>query len=866
MGLRNLTPGVTIADMIYLNDLLQSTGGQLVGPSGATEFPAFCYNASLIKPGELFVAIKTESGDGHDEITAAIAGGAGGVLCQFVPGRCDIPCIVVPDTQIALTDWAAYVLEKHALPVLGVTGSTGKTDVCQAVTAVLSARYRVFSNPPELSDRFGVPISLAGLSDAHEVAVLELACNAYDDIAHLADLTRPEIAIVTSVNQAHLAYLGSLEAIAQEKGRLVETLPDDGVAILNYDDPRVRAMRERTRARVVTYGMSPDADVVASELEPDPEGLQFVIHFPGVGGLGTPGYPAKAEVRTRLLGRHQVYTVLAAVAAGLAYHIPWGAILDAVEEQSPGRGRLQLLEGVGGARLLDGSASSSPTAALEALAALADHPAQRRVAVLGDMAQLGGYAVEGHREVGRTAAAFVDFLVTKGRRARWIAEAAREAGLPAKDIFVTYSTSDAVRHLRSQLDAGDAVLIKGDVETRMEEVVEGLLADPADSTELVRRADGRVARATRPARPTWVEVDLEAVAYNVRQVKEIVGPGVRVLAVLKADAYGHGALTVARTALNNGASFCGVASVNEAVRMREGGIDAPVLVLGYTPAWLAKEALLHDVTLTVYDADVARAYSRAAVDLRRTAHVHVKVDTGMGRLGLLPDEIAPFVEEIRDLPGLDLEGIFTHFSVADAEDLDYTRWQLGKFEAVLDDLAAEGIRFEVVHCANSAALLRLPKSHKGMVRLGLAMYGLQPSEHVSLPDGFRPALSWKTTIAQVKTLPPGSYVSYGNTYQTQGEETIAAIPVGYADGFRRAPTRWHEVLVRGERAPIVGRVCMDQTLIDVTHIPNVRVGDEVVLIGPQGDDAITAEQVAGWLGTINYEVVSEILARVPRMV
>jgi alanine racemase len=238
----------------------------------------------------------------------------------------------------------------------------------------------------------------------------------------------------------------------------------------------------------------------------------------------------------------------------------------------------------------------------------------------------------------------------------------------------------------------------------------------------------------------------------------------------------------------------------------------------------------------------------------------------MGRLGLLPDQVIPFVESIQQLPNLDLEGIFTHFSVADEDDLSYTRWQLRRFRRVLEHLKEMGVTFRIIHCANSAATLRLPESHFDMVRLGLAMYGLPPSAHVPLPAGSRPALTWKTSIAQVKTLPSGSYVSYGNTYQTEGEETIAVIPVGYADGFRRAPTRWQAVLVRGQRAPIVGRVCMDQTMINVDHIPGVRIGDEVVLIGKQGEDEITANEVANWLGTINYEVVSEILARVPRVV
>jgi alanine racemase len=852
--------------MIYLDDLLAATGGRRVGPPTPAQFPAFCYDLRRVHSGDLFVAVKIEGGDGHDHIADAMRRGAGGVLCQFPPVNPDIPCVVVPDIQLSLTDWAAYVLRKYAPQVVGVTGSTGKTDVCQAIAAVLSARHSVFSNPPDLSNRFGLPISLAKLNSEHEVVVLEMACHAFDDIVHLAELTRPQVAVVTAINRAHLAYLGSLEAIAQEKGRLVEVLPPDGVAILNYDDPRLWPFAERTQARVVTYGLSPDADIVASDLQPDSEGLQFLVHFPGVSGLGTPGYPAKAEVRTRLLGRYQVYTVLAAITVGLAYRVPWDDILDALEELCPGPGRLRVLPGVGGSLLLDSSASCSPATALQALAALADYPARRRIAVLGDMAQLGGYAVEGHRRVGQGAAAFVDLLVVKGERAAWIAEAAKEAGLVCDHILVTYTARDVVRHLKPQLRPGDAVLVKGDVEARMEQVVEGLLADPADAARLIHRVDGLAVRGARPARPTWVEVDLEAVAYNVRQIKETIGPETEIMAVLKADAYGHGALTVARTALNNGASFCGVASVNEAMKLRGGGVDAPVLVLGYTPAWLAKEALLHDVALTLYDVDLARAFSRAATDLRRTARVHIKVDTGMGRLGLLPSQIVPFVEEIRDLPGLALEGIFTHFSVADDADLGYTYQQLDGFREVLKRLADVGVTFSLVHCANSAAILRLPEARFNMVRLGLAMYGLQPSPHVPLPPGFRPALTWKTTIAQVKTLPAGSYVSYGNTYCTEKEETIAVIPVGYADGFRRAPTRWQAVLVRGQRAPIVGRVCMDQTMISVDHIPNVRVGDEVVLIGHQGGDVITTEEVADWLGTINYEVISEILARVPRVV
>jgi alanine racemase len=327
--------------------------------------------------------------------------------------------------------------------------------------------------------------------------------------------------------------------------------------------------------------------------------------------------------------------------------------------------------------------------------------------------------------------------------------------------------------------------------------------------------------------------------------------------------------------MNNGASYLGVASINEGVALRRRGITAPILVLGFTPAWQARDLVLNGLTATVFDLDVPRAVSRAARELDGEVRVHVKVDTGMGRLGLLPEQVLPLVQDLASLPHLSLEGIFTHFSVADS-DPSYTRWQLRRFRHVLEALAGEGIEIPLVHAANSAGILAMPESHcrnwfpgagfRGMVRLGIAMYGLHPSEKVPCPPDFRPALAFKTQVAQVKTLTPGSFVSYGNTYQTEGDRRIAVIPVGYADGFRRAPRHWGSVLVGGQQAPIVGRVCMDQTMIDVTDVPGVRQGDEVVLIGEQGSEQLTAEDVAERLGTVNYEVVSEILARVPRVV
>src|SRR5256885_116060 len=404
----------------------------------------------------------------------------------------------------------------------------------------------------------------------------------------------------------------------------------------------------------------------------------------------------------------------------------------------------------------------------------------------------------------------------------------------------------------------------------MERVTELLMAQPALAPEqLVRQTPGwKQIVVMRAERPTWIEVDLNAIGSNTRHFKALVGPHVRVLVSLKADAYGHGALKVARTVLHNGASMLGVATVSEATPLREAGINAPILVFGYVPPWQMREAVRLGLTVTLYAIESAQALSRAALALRQSVKVHVKVDSGMGRLGIRAEqveEVLALVHEILALPNLELEGIFTHFAMADTLDQAHMHMQLARFQDVLLALEKQGLRPPLVHAANSAAAISLPGARFDMVRPGIALYGLDPSDEVRLPQGFRPALSFKTQVAQVKLIPAGECISYGCTYITEQPTRVAVLPVGYADGFRRAPANWGSVLIHGQEAPILGRVCMDQCMVDVSQLPQTRAGDEVVLIGRQGQATLTAEQVAQRLGTSNYEVVSAILARVPRV-
>jgi alanine racemase len=367
--------------------------------------------------------------------------------------------------------------------------------------------------------------------------------------------------------------------------------------------------------------------------------------------------------------------------------------------------------------------------------------------------------------------------------------------------------------------------------------------------------------------PVWAEINLAAVAHNIKALKALTKPGTKFMAVVKANGYGHGAEEVARVALENGADWLAVARVEEGIELRKKGIKASILVFGLVTGNMIREALENNLVLTVYNPESARAVADAALARGRNAPVHLKVDTGMGRLGFFLDEQS--IKEIRDvisIPGLDPLGIYTHFAAADAGDKSYTRLQLQRFQEGLQVLAGYGIDFPLRHAANSAALIDLPGAHFDMVRPGISIYGLYPSGDVDQSRvALKPAMALKTRVTQVKEVDAGFSVSYGCTYVTPAPTTLATVAVGYADGYTRLLSSKASVLVHGERAPVVGRICMDQCVIDVGHIPGVKPGDEVVLMGSQGNNTISAYEIASAIGTINYEVVTMISARVPRV-
>jgi len=378
---------------------------------------------------------------------------------------------------------------------------------------------------------------------------------------------------------------------------------------------------------------------------------------------------------------------------------------------------------------------------------------------------------------------------------------------------------------------------------------------------------------------TWAEVDLNAYAHNIMELRRIAGKASRLMPVVKADGYGHGAIEITREALKNGAEHLGVARINEAVQLRKAGIEAPILIFGYTPPDLAQTLIEYDLTQTVYATAAASALSELAARQRRKIKVHIKVDSGMGRLGLvfnppaagnpsdgpLPSAVQE-VLAISRLPGLAVEGLFTHFATADSADKSYADRQLEIFLDVVNHLRRAGLEPPIKHAANSAALIDMPDSHLDMVRPGIATYGLYPSDEVNHSHvALKPVMTLKSRIIHLKKVPAGFNISYGISYQTKKPTKIATVPVGYADGFSRLLSNRGHMLVHEQKVPIVGRVCMDLTMLDVGSVPGVGIEDEVVVFGRQGNHAITADEVAANLNTINYEIVSTITGRVARV-
>ncbi|MCA1959197.1 MAG: alanine racemase [Desulfomonile sp.] len=789
----------------------------------------------------IFWAIKGRHFNGNDFVEEALKAGAKAAVVSredlsalsSPPGR---TVVQVPDTLAALQELAAAYRARYSGIIIGITGSNGKTLVKEMLASILCLERKTYRSPLSYNTQIGAALGVLGIRPEHEVAVIEAGISLPGEMDRLERMIRPDHGILTVISKAHIGGLGSLETTLEEKQRLFARLGAGSFLLVNADDPLSMSIMPRLSCRPVTFGLSDTADVGAIDVTPLPErGHHFRIRLFG----------DEVDVTLPVPGWFNVLNALAAAACAKLLGASIEAIRAGLETFRPSPMRLEIHTTVTGVTLINDTYNSDPASMKGALDVLAKvGKGRRKIAILSDMLDLGLLSREEHLAVGKDVVkADVDHLITVGEHAALIGQAAVGEGMPTSRITNTSGYTEAARELEKVMNRGDVVLFKGSRWFRLERIAKELVGS-IGATRLV--------------------VNLDAIAANIKTIREIVGENVAIMAVVKSFGYGNDSIRTSRVALENGVNHLAVAFPDEGATLRENRIEAPILVFNVLPEE-ADKIVRYRLAAVVSSIEVAEALNQAARG-RAKIPVHIKVDTGMGRSGVWVDDAAPFIEQVSRLRDLDVEGIMTHFSSADdpAAD-DYTYGQIRSFRRLLEELATRGRRFRHVHAANTAGLVRFPETHFTMVRPGLAIYGMYPSDAMRSLIHLEQVITFTTKIAQIKEHPPGRCISYNRRFVTCRPCRIATLPVGYNDGYPRFQSNVGEVLVRGRRCPVVGTVCMDATMIDVTDIPEAKVGDEVVLIGRQGDEEILPDEVAANGNTINYEIACKISPRVTRI-
>jgi Alr-MurF fusion protein len=826
---------------LTLGRVAKLTGGEIVrGAPDLVLSEVGTDSRQTLAAQSLFVALCGEHFDGHAFVDQAHAKGAAAALVERADAvsASTLALVVVDDTLEALQTLAAGWRALFDIPVVGITGSNGKTIVKDMLASILAQQRTVFRSPGSYNSQIGVPLSLLGIRAEHEVAIIEAGISRVGEMARLEKMVRPSHGVITNIGLAHAAGLGDLETTAREKLILFERL-GDGPLVYPADSAPLAAVDELP-GDLTPFGLGEAAEASYQIVDAEQVGDGFAFEMRLASGA-THAFTLNAP------GRHNLENAAAAIA--MADRL--GASVEAMRqglaafELSPLR--LEMHTTQEGITFINDAYSSDPVSARAALSVLEHYAGrQRAIAILGDMLDLGTRSEEAHRQLGHLVARTdIDRLICHGARAETIGQGAIEGGFSAEAVSQVDSLDALHDLLEAELRPGDVVLFK------------------ASRTMGLERAAERLLESMAPAR---LRIDLDAIRANFHAIRRHIGDSCGVMAVVKSFGYGNDATRVAQTLAREGVDALAVAYADEGIPLRRRGLALPILVTNA----LASEAdklCKYDLTPLVCSMEVVEALAAQARRFGKTVRVHLEIDTGMKRVGLEPERAVDFACRLAAIDEVELEGIMTHLAAADdpGED-DFSRTQIERFEQVLAALEAEGLAPPVVHAANTAATWRLPEAHYDRVRVGLGLYGLAPSEAVAQrARGVRPALSFTTQIIHLEQVAAGESVGYNRSWVADGPRRIATIAAGYNDGFPRFMSNGGEVLVGGRRCPVVGHVCMDVAMVDVTEVAPVEVGDEVVLFGTQGAQTIGVDEIASRGGTISYEILCNISPRVRRI-
>ncbi|CAM2067695.1 Alanine racemase [Sulfidibacter corallicola] len=747
-----------------------------------------------------------------------------------------LPTIAVESPLRALQKLAQHHKALLGLDAVAITGSNGKTILKDFLAGLLTKRFLVQASPGSFNSQVGVALSLLGLRPGADLALIEAGISAVGEMQHLETMIAPRYGILTNIGLAHFEGFGSRTKIASEKLELFRHLPENGWLLLPEEPLLTPELLSHIRCPIHRFGENPELPrlVDAVSLGEGRSGLS--IRFPD-------GSYHELRLAIDVSWREVFNTMLAGVCAAWLFGMTPVEIARAATHFGPPLNRLEMWKSSSGAILANDTYSADPISTRSCLELFDTYPGKRKVFVFGGMKELGERSSYEHRIVGEELARKgVDVLLMLSDLGRETAKAF-EKSRPGGRVFRFDDTRELLDFTESFAEENDLILVKGPREARLEQIV--------------ARFKGKLTQ-------TVYYINLSKIRDNALTFRNLLPPNGKLLVMLKAFAYGTDATYIARF-LQNHVDFFGVAYTKEALALRRGGVSNDILVQ-LVMIDDVEEVVRLSLQPVLFDLDVARALEKAAARLNKKVKVHLKVDTGMGRFGVFPHEIGALAAAILEMPHLRIEGIMTHFSSADdpAAD-DFSHRQLALFHRALDELGALGIDPPLKHAAATAASARFPEARFNMTRIGLGIYGIYPSNSVAADIDLACPIALVSKIGSLKTYPPGYPISYNQRFTTERDSRIAFLPIGYHDGLSRAFSNQGYVMIRGRKAPIVGSICMDFTAIDVTDLPEIEVGEPVLIFGDWRGQHIRVEDLAELEGTIPYEVLCRLSDRIQRI-
>jgi len=783
----------------------------------------------------LFVALNGQHYRGSAYLADARERGARVAIVGDRDIRCErMDLIRVKDPLRALQALAQHHKQKLAIPTIGITGSNGKTILKDLLARILGKSRLVSASPGSFNSQVGVALSLLRLQPDAQIAIIEAGISEQGEMAFLETMIRPDYGILTNIGMAHFEGFGSKKAIAQEKLKLFANLPEQGWLLLP-DDLDSAFLPDLACPRY-SHGRDTCLPRITSIVRVA-EGLSRcnVLFPPGRNHVLNLAVDASFQA---------VFTTLAAAfSAACLLGVDSEQIMAAATDFSPPQNRIEIWKSAYGSVLANDAYSSDPVSARSSLSVFDHYSGRRKIFVFGGMKELGPKSVYEHQILGEEASRKkVDVLITIGRLpAPTVAVFSRHS--PDKQVFSFDSVDELTDFLETFSRENDVILVKGPRELRLDQV----------ST-----------RFKAFLTQTVYYINLQVIRENLMSFRELIPKTTRIAVMLKAFAYGIDATHIARF-LQGHVDFFGVAYIKEAINLRRGGVTSNLLVQMVRPADV-EEVVKLSLQPVLYDRQVATALEKAAAQAGKVIPIHLKVDTGMGRFGVFVDELAELVQFICQQPHLRIEGLMTHFSSADdPNDDDFSNQQVHLFEQARQILSEMGIHPPLLHAAATAATVRYPQAHFSMIRIGLGMYGIYPSEAVALEIELKCPVALVSRIASLRTYPKDYPISYNRRFITPGVSRIAYLPIGYHDGLSRSLSNKGYVLIKGKKAPIVGSICMDFTAIDVTGIAGVAEGDPALILGEWKGEHIRVEEIAEMEGTIPYEVLCRLGDRIQRI-